>query len=179
MKIYTKKGDLGETSLVGGKRVKKNDPLLEAYGTIDELNASFGLIIAEEELPMLNTIQNQLFVVAGMLATEPEMRNKYWDEAKIDDYIKMLEEEIDRMSENLPPLKSFVLPQGSRLIAQTHLSRTICRRAERKIVLLAENNSRYNSILRFANRLSDYLFILARFFHYKCTISEKYWESER
>lgn len=179
MKIYTKKGDLGETSLVGGKRVKKNDPLLEAYGTIDELNASFGLIIAEEELPMLNTIQNQLFVVAGMLAIEPEMRNKYWDEAKIDDYIKMLEEEIDRMSENLPPLKSFVLPQGSRLIAQTHLSRTICRRAERKIVLLAENNSRYNSILRFANRLSDYLFILARFFHYKYNISEKYWESER
>ena len=177
MKIYTKTGDKGETSLVGGERTPKNSPLIEAYGTIDELNASIGLILAEIACPELEKIQQELFTIGGLLATPINDWEKYWKNIDLKQFINELEQEIDTKSEGLPPMKSFILPGGSRAIAQIHFSRTICRRAERNIVSIASKNEHYILLLQYVNRLSDYLFILARYYHKIQDVDEICWKS--
>lgn len=176
MKIYTKTGDKGETSLVGGKRVKKYDTLLEAYGTIDELNANIGMVIAEEPEPFLTDIQRMLFVVGGVLATETQNWSKYWPDADLAGLLQQIESEIDRMSAELDPFKGFILPQGSMLIAHIHVCRTVCRRAERLIVKIVDENEAYAPLLKIVNRLSDYFFILAQFCHKKTGAHVTYWK---
>jgi len=172
MKIYTKKGDYSITSLVGGKEVNKTSPLLEVYGTVDELNASIGLIIADFFSPFLTDIQQQLFIIGGLLATEPQQWNKFWKNIDIHVFISDLEQEIDKLSAELEPLQQFLLPQGSLTIVQCHVSRTICRRLERRICDIYRKEKSYLLILQYVNRLSDYFFILARYLHKKNSIVE-------
>lgn len=158
-KVYTRTGDDGSTGKADGSRVAKNSSLITAMGEVDELNAAIGLLRAEE-LPMeidqvLLAIQNDLFSVGGELAM-PEFQ-------VIDKtYIARLEAQIDQYNETLEPLKEFILPAGNRAMAQCHMARTICRRAERSIVSLKEHEPVRDELLQYLNRLSDALFVLAR-----------------
>jgi cob(I)alamin adenosyltransferase len=173
-KIYTKTGDEGTTALVGGGRIEKSDPILDVYGTCDELNAHIGALIAEENIPFLTEIQEKLFVMGGVLATPKEKYEQYWKEVSWDSFLTKIENEIDNMNETLSPLHSFLLPQGSRIIAQTHICRTVCRKLERKISHFCPQKEYYLMLLTITNRLGDYFFILGRFIHKKSEISEKY-----
>lgn len=177
MKIYTKTGDAGTTSLADGSRVSKHCDLLEAYGTLDELNACIGLLISEEPLPFLTEIQQQLFVVGGMLATPVSNWEKYWQKADLDGFVGIVEQEIDALTAEIPPMRGFILPQGGRAISAAHLCRTVCRRAERRVTILMDSESAYNPMQKVLNRLSDYFFVLARFFHKKYSVSETYYKS--
>ncbi len=165
MKIYTKKGDKGETSLIGGDRVKKHHIRIEAYGTIDELNSYIG-ILRSFTSDAINTnvlpeVQDRLFTIGSILASAPGSKMIVPDLHETD--IVLLEKSIDKMHEELPELKSFVLPAGSLEIAHCHVARCICRRAERLIVDLAENQEVEPGIIQYVNRLSDYLFVLGRY----------------
>lgn len=165
-KIYTGGGDKGMTSLVGGFRVSKTHPRLEAYGTIDELNSFIGLLMTEVEDPesyeLLLFVQSKLFTVGSYLATDPS-KTEYKIESHItEDSIKRLEQAMDQMDSSLPNMKSFVLPGGCRSAALAHVCRTVCRRAERDIYRLAETDEVEEPILIFMNRLSDFLFLLSR-----------------
>jgi cob(I)alamin adenosyltransferase len=166
-KIYTGGGDRGKTSLVGGFRVSKTHPRLEAYGTVDELNSFIGLLLAELEDPELGElllfIQSKLFTVGSYLATDPS-KTEYKIESHITgDCIRKVEEAIDLIDSQLPKLKSFVLPGGSRSAALAHVCRTVCRRAERNIYRLTESEETVEEpVLVFMNRLSDLLFVIAR-----------------
>jgi len=162
MKIYTKGGDKGETSLVGGTRVSKADQKIEAYGTVDELNSALGVLAASssEFSEFIKAIQHKLFNLGSLLAAENDLEFKLPDVGQDD--IEVLEKEIDRIDKILPRLKNFILPGGSVLSAHTHLARCICRRAERRVVALQE--SQYAILVQYLNRLSDYLFILSREF---------------
>ena len=172
MKIYTKTGDLGETSLFGGKRVKKYDLRIESYGTIDELNSHIGLLrdqkIDKHTYHTLIKIQNELFSIGAMLATPPEKeklksgRNRLQSTIISKDEISFLEEEIDEMESTLKPMTNFILPGGHSSVSICHIARCICRRAERIAVQLNEKQSVNKDILTYINRLSDYLFVLAR-----------------
>ena len=172
MKIYTKTGDLGETSLFGGKRVKKYDLRIESYGTIDELNSHIGLLrdqkIDKHTYHTLIKIQNELFSIGAMLATPPEKeklksgRNRLQSAIISKDEISFLEEEIDKMESMLKPMTNFILPGGHSSVSICHIARCICRRAERITVQLNEEQSVNKNILTYINRLSDYLFVLAR-----------------
>ena len=173
-KIYTKTGDNGTTSLVGGKRIGKSDAILDVYGTCDELNAHIGALIAHENIPFLIEIQKKLFIIGGILATPKEEYDKYWKEVSWHDFLDEIEKEIDNIDNNLPPLQSFLLPQGSLAIVQAHICRTACRKLERKIAHFCSQNEYFISLLQITNRLGDYFFILARFLHYKKNIEEKY-----
>jgi len=177
MKIYTKTGDNGTTSLSDGSRVPKNNILLQSYGTVDELNAFIGLLISEEKEVFLTEIQNLLFVVGGMLATPTHLWEKYYDLSVLDKFVDRLETEIDQMSADLPPFRGFILPQGNRPIAHTHICRTICRRAEREVVTLMEQDDLYKNVQKLLNRLSDYFFILGRYYHKKYNIPETLYQS--
>ena len=179
MKIYTKTGDQGTTSLVNGSRVYKDDLLLEAYGTIDELNAHIGVVIALKPEDFLTKVQNMLFVTGSLLATPPQEWETYFKDIKLSSFTLELEKEIDRMQAELPKMTGFILPQGNQVIATLHVCRTVCRRAERNIVKLMHNDSRYQDIQKMTNRLSDYLFILARFCHKKMGVDEINWKSIR
>ncbi|MFT4876419.1 MAG: cob(I)alamin adenosyltransferase [Bacteroidia bacterium] len=160
MKIYTKGGDKGQTSLVGGTRVSKAHDKIEAYGTVDELNSAIGIIACsnEEYANFLKTIQHKLFNAGSILASENDLSFEL-PSIQLSD-IELLEKEIDRLEKGLPRLKNFILPGGSIISAHTHLARCICRRAERRIVGLEED--KYSLILQYLNRLSDYLFVLSR-----------------
>ncbi|MDR0206060.1 MAG: cob(I)yrinic acid a,c-diamide adenosyltransferase [Bacteroidales bacterium] len=173
-KIYTKTGDVGSTSLVGGTKIDKSDQILDVYGTCDELNAHVGALIAEENIPFLTEIQEKMFLVGGILATPKEKFEKYWKEVDLDSFLTQIEKKIDEIDATLPPLKSFLLPQGSRAIAQAHICRTVCRKLERKIALFLPQNEYLLRVLPITNRLSDYFFILARFLHNTENILEKY-----
>lgn len=175
MKIYTKTGDKGTTSLVGGTRVSKADQLLNAYGTVDEFNAQVGVLIAMDPQEFLTDIQRQLFVVGGMLATPPEKWEKFWKDSDIQGFIDKVEAMIDEMTAELPPFKGFILPQGNAMIAQAHVCRTVCRRAERETVGLFQTNEAYEIPMKLLNRLSDFFFTLARFYHKKMNIDEICW----
>lgn len=177
MKIYTKTGDGGTTSLSDGTRVSKCDVLLEAYGTLDELNAFIGLLISEENDSFLTEIQNELFVLGGMLATPVADWGKYCNMSQLDEFTSRVEQEIDRLSAVLDPFKGFILPQGNTLIAHAHICRTICRRAEREVTLLLQQNQAYSGTQKLLNRLSDYFFILANFYHKKYNIPVMYYKS--
>lgn len=172
MKIYTKTGDKGMTSLFGGTRVPKHHLRIESYGTVDELNSFVGLIRSlnpdKETREVLIQIQNQLFTVGSTLATDPEkavmrsgkqrLKIEKINEAKI----RLLEDEIDRMNDSLPPLTHFILPGGNEVVSYCHIARTICRRAERRITQLNETEEVDPLVVRYLNRLSDYFFVLAR-----------------
>jgi cob(I)alamin adenosyltransferase len=165
-KIYTKTGDAGETSLIGGVRVSKSHIRIESYGTIDELNSYLGLIkdqIETKELSeIIYEIQDRLFTIGSVLASDPEKSNMKIPDLHQEDVI-VLENAIDKMNEVLPELKSFVLPGGNVLASHCHVARCICRRAERLVVLLAQNAPVPELIVSYLNRLSDYLFVLARY----------------
>lgn len=165
MKIYTKKGDTGETSLIGGKRVPKNDIRIESYGTVDELNSWVGLLrdqsIGENHINELIEIQDRLFTIGSTLATSPEGTKMELPQLIVDD-ITFLENAIDKMNEVLPEMKSFVLPGGNTIVSYCHITRCVCRRAERLTVALNDNNEHFKKVIQYLNRLSDYLFVLAR-----------------
>ncbi|PCI94318.1 MAG: ATP:cob(I)alamin adenosyltransferase [Flavobacteriales bacterium] len=165
MKVYTKTGDKGQTSLFGGKRVPKHHIRIEAYGTVDELNSYIGLIrdqdIDKESKTILIEIQDRLFTVGSILATEPG--NTKVKVPKINEAdIFLLEKEMDKMNESLPEMRSFVLPGGHTTVSYCHITRCVCRRAERLVSHLSELELVDEIVLRYLNRLSDYLFVLAR-----------------
>ncbi len=165
MKIYTKTGDKGGTSLLGGQRVNKDDVRIESYGTVDELNAHLGLLSAllgNEDLDKkLQILQSRLFDIGSYLASED--LNHPALPPLTDEMTKDLEVAIDEMETKLEPLKTFILPGGSKSVAQCHVCRTVCRRAERRVVTLNKLEEKYDLIVIFLNRLSDYLFVLSRF----------------
>ncbi|MCZ2442483.1 MAG: cob(I)yrinic acid a,c-diamide adenosyltransferase [Flavobacteriales bacterium] len=166
MKIYTKTGDKGSTALWGGMRVSKHHPRIEAYGTIDELNAWIGLIrdqtALEKQKEELTAIQNHLFEIGSLLAAEPG-NTKIWLPELSLTAINELENSIDQMEQNLAPLHNFILPGGHPIVSQAHIARCVCRRAERLVVAIAEHEMLPDEILMFLNRLSDYLFVFSRF----------------
>ena len=166
MKIYTKTGDKGDTSLIGGQRVPKTHERLEAYGSIDELNAWIGLIadqdIAENHKTLLHNIQHQLFVIGFHLACPIQDLAATLPQLSVDE-ISSLEQAIDEMDAKLPKLKSFILPGGNTVSSYCQIARTVCRRAERNMLRIT-NFTPTESILIYINRLSDYLFVLARTF---------------
>ncbi|MBO7471511.1 MAG: cob(I)yrinic acid a,c-diamide adenosyltransferase [Bacteroidaceae bacterium] len=162
MKVYTKTGDAGTTSLVGGKRVPKDCARLESYGTIDELNAHVGLLLIyvseNQDRECLISIQNRLFVVGAQLATEaPNVPSS----VITDDDVSILENNIDKASEGLPRWRGFTLPGGCREAAEAHVCRTVCRRAERRILTLNSEEKVDPQLLKYINRLSDYFYVLA------------------
>ncbi|MDP2037370.1 MAG: cob(I)yrinic acid a,c-diamide adenosyltransferase [Ignavibacteria bacterium] len=168
MKIYTKTGDNGETSLFGGKRVRKDNPRISAYGTVDELNAVLGIVVTEvkdEELnSVLQSLQNELFVLGSDLATPADKGNKGFVIPRIvKENCVRLEMLIDKYDAKLPELKNFILPGGSKGAANLHLARTVCRRAEREVVSLSKNEEINSEVEIYLNRLSDLLFVLARY----------------
>jgi cob(I)alamin adenosyltransferase len=177
-KIYTKTGDLGETSLIGGVRVSKSHIRIESYGTVDELNSYLGLIkdqLSEAETSdLIYEIQDRLFTIGSVLASDPEKSNMKIPDLHDTDVV-VLENAIDKMNEVLPELKSFVLPGGNILASHCHVSRCICRRAERLVVLLAQNAPVPELIVTYLNRLSDYLFVLARYIVFKNNCIEVAW----
>ena len=176
MKIYTKTGDKGETSLLGGTRVSKAHQKLEAYGTVDELNSTIGLIAAMNPVHQnfLLNIQHKLFNIGSELAAEKDLSFPLPE--LTEDEINVLEKEIDRLNEKLPKLKNFILPGGSVISAHTQIARCVCRRAERNVVGL--NESKYTTIIGYLNRLSDYLFVLSRDFLRLEGVEEIKWEKE-
>jgi cob(I)alamin adenosyltransferase len=179
-RVYTRRGDAGQTSLAGGQRVAKNDPRIEAYGTVDELNSFIGLAReSARDLPELAAIllrvQHELFNLGSILATLPE--DVHPKQARITPAeSERLEQEIDRMNEGLPPLRSFVLPGGSRLNAELHVCRTICRRAERASITLAATGQMDEAGLVYLNRLSDALFVWSRWASHQMGVPETLWE---
>lgn len=188
IKIYTKTGDNGTTSLIGGTKVPKSHLRIEAYGTVDELNSYIGL--CRDLLPdetgnkMLLEVQDRLFTIGSSLACDPvkEPKMKIPDLKETD--IELLEKEMDRMDEVVPPMKSFILPGGHPLLSHLHIARCICRRAERCCVRLdiadephGEIQAAEEIIIKYLNRLSDYLFVLSRFTGFKLDIPEIPWKA--
>ena len=165
-KIYTKTGDKGETSLIGGTRVPKYHDRIEAYGTLDELNSFIGYLrdqITDTHLcEVLFRVQENLFTAESLLATDPEKQQKRSLPQLSEDDVAELENEIDIMNLHLPALSSFILPGGHPLVSLCHVCRTVCRRGERTIIKLAAVNDVDEILIKYINRLSDYLFVLAR-----------------
>jgi cob(I)alamin adenosyltransferase len=180
-KIYTKTGDDGTSGLIGGTRVEKFDNRLEAYGTVDELNSWIGLIKTgkheEKVMQTLIMIQNKLFVIGSQLATDITKTNSEYKVSCNESDIQLLESEIDRMLETLPELNNFILPGGTTIASYCHVARTVCRRAERRITLVARENIIPDLITIFINRLSDYLFVLSRYINYYDKQDETIWTS--
>lgn len=186
-RVYTRKGDAGETGLVGGQRVPKDGPRIDAYGTVDELNSFLGiaratanqLAVQEPRLALLAAIllrvQHELFNLGSILATLPEDVHPRQPRVTAAE-IAQLETEMDAMNEDLPPLCSFVLPGGSRLDAELHVGRTVCRRAERIVVALARSESVPPEAVRYLNRLSDSLFVWSRWANHVTGTPETLWE---
>ena len=180
-RIYTKRGDKGETSLAGGQRVPKDSLRIECYGTVDELNAFIGMacVSAAESLPelaaILRRVQHELFNLGSILATKPQ--DVHPKQARITSVeITQLEKEIDRMNTVLAPLRSFVLPGGSRLNTELHACRTICRRAERIAVALAREEDIPAEAIQYLNRLSDALFVWSRWANHTLGVEEVLWQ---
>jgi cob(I)alamin adenosyltransferase len=183
MKIYTKTGDDGETGLIGGSRVPKNDMRIEAYGTIDELNAFTGLLISKTEnaeiVETLRIIQHKLFVIGSHLATDQELIPLHKSSVIVEKDILEIESAIDKLSCELPELKYFVLPGGSEKGALAHICRTITRRAERRILDIKQLKDEIdNEVLIYINRLSDYFFILSRYLTVNEGHKEFFWKND-
>lgn len=179
MKIYTKTGDNGSTSLFGGTRVSKFHIRIESYGTLDELNSHLGLlrdlINTIQHKEFLLAIQNDLFVIGSHLATEKNKEKKLKIDSIQSEHISTLENEIDRLDTSLPLMTHFILPGGHIAVSQCHISRCVCRRAERLIVLLQESKEIDPIYVKYINRLSDYLFVLARKLAHELDIEEVKW----
>lgn len=181
-RIYTKGGDKGETSLVGGQRLGKDDLRIDCYGTVDELNAFVGMACwsAAQEARLaalagiLRRVQHELFNLGSMLATRTE--DLHPKQPRVTDAeVRQLETEIDRMNAGLPPLRSFVLPGGSRVNTELHACRTICRRAERKVVALSRREEVPAEAVRYLNRLSDAFFVWSRWANHELAVAEVLW----
>jgi len=179
MKIYTKTGDKGQTSLVGGTRVPKTELRIEAYGTIDELNSYVGLVrdqaVNSDRKDILKEIQDRLFTIGSILASENEETKKRIPDLHESD-VELLEKEMDRMDESLEPLRFFILPGGHQSVSFGHLARTVCRRAERVVLRLAEKSEVSDLVVRYLNRLSDYLFVLCRMMIKELNVEEISWK---
>jgi len=180
-KVYTRGGDMGKTSLVGGQRVSKASARLEAYGTVDELSSHLGLLAAmmgdDAEKDMIIRIQNCLFNVCTNLATDQEQTLLYPSAYLPEGEIERLEQKVDEIMQQLPERQGFVLPGGTKEAAQAHVCRTVCRRAERRIVALSEVAKITPNILQYVNRLSDYLFVLAKKINFNANHSEIVWQN--
>ena len=180
MKIYTKTGDRGQTSLIGGTRVPKHHIRIEAYGTVDELNSWIGLlrdmIPGEHEKQILIEVQDRLFTMGSHLASDPQKSNMKLPDLKKED-VELFEKEIDAMDKILPPMKNFVLPGGNQIVSHIHIARCVCRRAERCVIHLSENNAVEEIIIQYLNRLSDYLFVLSRKIAQDLGAEEVKWEA--
>jgi cob(I)alamin adenosyltransferase len=181
MKIYTKTGDKGDTGLFGGGRVPKDDPRVEAYGDVDELNAALGLVRAAEIMPRIDEvivpIQRDLFSIGALLAT-PDLAkmHDHLTKAQIDEMrISSLEKSIDDADKELDPLKAFIVPGGTQKAAALHLARTICRRAERRVISLQHTTEIPQIVIVYLNRLSDLLFTLARLANKRAGAGEVTW----
>jgi cob(I)alamin adenosyltransferase len=181
IKIYTKTGDQGQTSLIGGTKVAKSHLRIEAYGTVDELNSYIGLctdlVQDERSRKILREVQDRLFTIGSSLACDPhkEPKMKIPDLQETD--VHLLEQEMDNMNETLPPMKSFILPGGHVTVSHLHIARCVCRRAERCCVRLEMENEEMEAIvIKYLNRLSDYLFILARFVAHLLKVEEIPWK---
>ncbi len=181
-KIYTKTGDNGTTGLVGGTRVKKYGPRLEAYGTVDELNASIGVLrsfdVGENITDVLIQIQNKLFNIGSRLASDEKGDAFTAGLAITEENIGALENAIDKFNESLPQLTGFVLPGGGQAVAQCHVARTVCRRAERRVVEFSEQYPVQPETIKYINRLSDFLFVLARKIASDKNIDEVNWAKD-
>lgn len=178
MRIYTKTGDKGETSLVGGQRVSKGSVRLESYGTVDELNSHVGVLITycTDDVKFLHDVQIKLLMLAGNLATDPTFHEIREGNVIFPEMVEALEKEIDRLKSLVPPFKMFVVPGGSRAAAYAHVCRTVCRRAERCIVRLMESGAEVDeNVLAYVNRLSDYFFVLARKLNVDNDVEERIW----
>ncbi|MFV0521275.1 MAG: cob(I)yrinic acid a,c-diamide adenosyltransferase [Mangrovibacterium sp.] len=182
-KVYTKTGDDGTTGLIGGSRVKKFNNRLEAYGTIDELNSAIGVIAAylldDHDLKVIRNIQNLLFVIGSHLATDESAQELKTQLPCEESDIELLENEIDVITTELPPLRHFILPGGCPAAAYAHLARAICRRAERRIVEMAEMIEVDKQLVKYINRLSDYLFVLSRKLNVQEDYSEVFWKPNK
>lgn len=178
MKIYTKTGDRGTTGLLGGKRVSKGNIRIDSYGTVDELNSYLGLLRDQEILinksPELIEIQNNLFVIGSLLASDPD-KNKINIPKLEDDNVLKLEQKIDEMDKELPVMKHFVLPGGHESVSFCHITRCVCRRAERLVVELQDSEEVHFLVIKYLNRLSDYLFILSRWMTLQLGAKETPW----
>ncbi|MBI2430881.1 MAG: cob(I)yrinic acid a,c-diamide adenosyltransferase [Candidatus Levybacteria bacterium] len=170
MKIYTKTGDKGETSLFGGKRVSKASLRVEAYGTVDELNSAIGVVLAKMENKELSNIQNDLFLIGTMLAN-PKAKIVTGLQKRVEEFETL----IDRMTSKLPELRNFILPGGGTTGSLLHVARTVCRRAERRVVALSQKEKVDRAILMYFNRLSDLLFTMARYVNHKEKKKEVIW----
>jgi cob(I)alamin adenosyltransferase len=182
LKIYTKTGDKGKTSLIGGTKVPKSHLRIEAYGTIDELNSFIGLVndyhSDSNTITVLKEIQDRLFTIGSSLACDPDKEPKL----KIPDLkssdVEFLEKEIDSMNEVLPEMKSFILPGGHVAVSTTHVARCVCRRAERHCVNMQEQKMEIEPlVIQYLNRLSDYLFVLARYTAHLLKVEEIPWKA--
>ena len=166
MKVYTKTGDTGKTSLLGGSRVSKSDLQIEAYGSVDELNSNIGLlrdlVTNEEVKSLLIKIQNKLFTIGAYLANDQKKTTIKLPALNVG-IIEVLEQSIDKMEEELEPLTKFILPGGHPSVSQTHICRSVCRRSERSVIRFNDSSENVNPIvIQYLNRLSDYLFVLGR-----------------
>ena len=185
MKVYTKTGDTGTTALFGGTRVSKHNIRIESYGTVDELNSHIGLIRDQDINPsyknILIEVQDRLFTVGAILATPPEKETLKNGQPRlqnlgiVEEDIVLLENEIDKMEEALPPMTNFVLPGGHTTVSYCHIARCVCRRAERLAVHLNDMEPTDEMVIKYLNRLSDYLFVLARKLSYDLKAEEVKW----
>lgn len=180
-KIYTKTGDKGNTSLIGGTKVPKSSLRIEAYGTVDELSSWIGLckdlLTDETAKNLLQEIQDRLFTMNASLACDPVKEPKLRIPDLKDEDVTLLEQEMDRMNESMPPMKHFILPGGHPILSQLHITRCICRRAERCCVRLEQEREEVEQIIiKYLNRLSDYLFVLARYTGHQMGIEEIPWK---
>ncbi len=180
-RIYTKTGDAGTTSLIGGTKVPKSHLRIESYGTVDELNSFIGLVHDhtpdEKCQAILKEIQDRLFTIGSSLACDPEKEPRLKIPDLKDEDILLLEKEIDAMTGELPEMKSFLLPVGHVAVSTTHIARCVCRRAERCCVAMQENKMQVPPIvIKYLNRLSDYLFVLARYTGQQLQVPEHPWK---
>lgn len=182
MKIYTKTGDKGTTGLFGGARVPKHHIRIESYGTVDELNSYIGLVrhrdIDSRQKEMLGEVQDRLFTIGSILASDPSKSNLSVPDLHPSD-VERLEQEIDHMNATLPEMRSFVLPGGNDTVAFCHVARCVCRRAERLAVLLNDSEPVQPLVLIYLNRLSDYLFVLSRRMSYDTGAEEVPWRPRK
>jgi cob(I)alamin adenosyltransferase len=180
-KIYTKTGDLGKTSLIGGTKVAKSDIRIETYGTVDELNSYIGLVndyLVNHEIKIfLKEIQDRLFTIGSSLACDPDKEPMMKMPDLKEEDVNILEKEIDRMNEELPVMKNFILPGGHAAVSAAHITRCVCRRAERWCVNMQEHQVFVDPlIIKYLNRLSDYLFVLARYIAHLFKVAEIAWK---
>jgi len=180
-RIYTKTGDKGKTSLIGGTKVAKSDLRIESYGTVDELNSFIGLVsdyLSNDSIKStLKEIQDRLFTIGSSLACDPEKEPLMKVPDLKEEDVKLLENEIDTMNEELPVMKNFILPGGHVAVSSAHIARCVCRRAERLCVRIQENDGFVDPlVIKYLNRLSDYLFVLARYIGYLLQVPEVVWK---